>query len=102
MQPQPLIKFDLPNNTESNAVPEELASFFDSEGSQATATAFVNQFFPLYDSNRQGLLPAYAHDGCFSVRRRHQSALRLVFCFFLRTLGIGAILLGCPLCPQCS
>lgn len=65
--PKPVIQFDLPAINQSTDVPKDCGSFFDDGSTQQTVTAFVNQYFPLYDSNRQGLLQAYSKNACFSV-----------------------------------
>jgi hypothetical protein len=95
-QPQPLIQFSLANESVASKVPEDQGSFFDSESSQANAIAFVNQYFPLYDSNRQGLLSAYAHDACFSVTvSKNARGLPKEYCTNSRNL-IRAVSLSVP------
>jgi nuclear RNA export factor len=92
-QPQPLIQFNLANESTASKVPEDQGSFFDSESSQANAIAFVNQYFPLYDSNRQGLLSAYAHDACFSVTvSKNARGLPKEYCTNSRNLVTSASL----------
>ncbi len=58
----------LGKNGKKLALPEKIkGAFFENEAVQATASAFLAKFFPLYDSNRDELSSLYADSAIFSM-----------------------------------